>query len=265
MSSDRIFSPARFGRLCNKYFIEQRRSLLLTSLSLTAVFIAVALMCGLSYARESRFGLHIPQPTETGWFVVIFAIWGLLMTSSAFKSLGKPTTALATLTCPASQFEQFLMRWMAVVPLFILWGFASAVLADACRVLMTRYVLWCPAEFMDWWEILKGEPGVLGLPDNMLWILLLTFLTQQSFFLLGAVVWSNHHFLKTLATVWLIWVVYMTTGFVQYISFMFDHQQIPVGFHDPSLPIGIFSVIVILFNYTLAYMRFREAEIINRW
>lgn len=270
MRTDQIFSPLRFVRLCRKTLVEDRRSLLLTSLSLTAVYVAVALLIGLNDGEMWEYGIadpYIPLPIEAGWFTIIFFVWGMFVASATFKSLGRPGPALSTLTCPASQFESFLMRWLTAVPLFFVWAVVSAMIADGARILFTQYVMWCPAESLDWWNIICGRPGKLGLPHDMIWRALGVFIALQSLFFLGAVVWSRHNFFKTFATLLAIGIAYSTTGFLMYVSYFLEHETIPVGGlnFDSSAPLWIFITVVTLFNYVLAYMRFREAEIIHRW
>lgn len=87
---------------------------------------------------------------------------------------------------------------------------------------------------------------------------------MQSFFLLGSVVWLKNALVKTLGPMFLIWLSYMfvTIGYATLIVDEANHYEKNFDLEMVSTVLGMG---ITLFNYLLTYMRFREAEIINRW
>ena len=124
-----------------------------------------------------------------------------------------------------------------------------------------------PADAADWGMLLTSdgeELDKIGFLGTNLGSFLSDFLCVQSFFLLGSVVWLKNALVKTLGAMFLIWLSYMfvTIGYATLIVDEANHYEKNFDLEMVSTVLGMG---ITLFNYLLTYMRFREAEIINRW
>lgn len=97
-------------------------------------------------------------------------------------------------------------------------------------------------------------------PENAFYYIVMVFMVLQSFFFLGAIVWRRNHFLKTFFVLSVIYGIYCFVAVI--ITRMLSWHG--VGYFIMT-PMVIMSVVTILINYVLVYMRLRESEIINRW
>ena len=253
MDINNIFSPARFGRLVIKYLTEDRiriRYILVTSLVAVMVF---AFFVGFM----NIYNGHVRIDEELGYFTFLIVVLGLVITSGVFRSMSDPVTALRTLMVPASQFEGFLVRWIAVVPGFIIWMLLCCFFADAVRMLI-GLILTDEGHMLPWGDIFSGSYAAVFWPENNLYYFLLTYFFSQSFFLLGSIVWKRRHFQKTFIALSFITLVYFLSGVV------FSGFYGSVGNLSVGLSVA-FAIIAIFVNYALTYLRFRESDIINRW
>ena len=92
----------------------------------------------------------------------------------------------------------------------------------------------------------------------------------QSLFILGSTIWSKNSFLKTFASVTVIVLGYFGVGAFMgkmllksgvYYSFWDDIAMSDEAMWGLLIAVSIFFT---LFNWILAYFRFKESEIINR-
>ena len=96
------------------------------------------------------------------------------------------------------------------------------------------------------------------------------YFCRQSFFVLGSVIWPKRSFVNTCVALVCISIAYITVGVI--VAKVFAEQfkvHVINGIYSSE---DSFSFVVIslcsfiaLFNWTLAYFRFKESEIINRW
>ncbi len=256
---NQTFDFKRFGNLSKKYFIENWRRM---SIMFGCVTILMILM--LLFLEHTTYRVSSGQIFFA--LAVITFVFGVVMASNMYRSLGTPATAITTLTTPASQFEGFLLRWIIAIPLFLVWAYVSALFADWMRMLYA-HIMNHPADAADWGMLLTSdgeELDKIGFLDTNLGSFLSDFLCVQSFFLLGSVVWLKNALVKTLGAMFLIWLSYMfvTIGYATLIVDEANHYEKNFDLEMVSTVLGIG---ITLFNYLLTYMRFREAEIINRW
>lgn len=91
----------------------------------------------------------------------------------------------------------------------------------------------------------------------------------QSIFILGSSIWPRNSFVKTFSAVIVIIIVYVAIGSVL-AKILFEGRG-GHGVHQTMsdeammhLSTVVFFVMAI-FNWVVAYFRFKESEIINRW
>jgi hypothetical protein len=103
---NKIFNPARFGKLFVKHTSEHYKGYLMA----LAVLIGVMVLGGsfLVYITDAQ----LDQGTQSALFVVILLIAGTIYTSTIFADLGEKKKSIAYLTLPATHFEKYLVAWL---------------------------------------------------------------------------------------------------------------------------------------------------------
>lgn len=74
MDANNIFCPVRFGRLVNKYIVENRSRLLLI---LATPLVAMTIFALLMSDGDSREGYYTGVNNELGFFVIMTFIFGM--------------------------------------------------------------------------------------------------------------------------------------------------------------------------------------------
>lgn len=270
MKEKNLFSFSRLLLIGKRDVIENWRHLLLSLGGLLGALSLIGILCAVSYSSHIASSSGDIMDVEIGWFAVALSIVGIILASSSFKSLSAPVTALPSLMLPASQFEKFLYRWLIAVPLFMIVASLTAYLADWVRVLFTSWVYGVDMSPVDWISEITVK-HFSGRTAAFPWVMLLYYLMVQSFFLLGSVVWSRARFIKTFVCLIAIFIIYGRVGMWVYKLMTPDGVYgivPPQWFNNDEIVFAVAMTIlavITLFNYALCYMRYREAEIINRW
>ena len=169
----------------------------------------------------------------------------------------------------ASLFEKFITRWLIFTVGFLVVLPATFVLADWIRftVYSSLYpeinqMALFPLDDISWTDDdLNYYPLIL----TSCWAL-------QSFFVLGSTLWQKNSFLKTAVAIFCIVIVMLLIGYWSTELFIPSrfYIDVPEKYERVSeetqmdIVAAFFSVIA-LFNTVLAYFRYKEMEIINRW
>ncbi len=275
MIRDTFFSMPRFVSLCRKEMVESWKANVLRMVLMYGVLAVVFIWNGyLEYDRYDWKGLK-EDPVWT--FDVIAFIWGIvvmggLSASFMMERMKTKTGRTAVLMTPATMFEKFFSRWLIFTCCFLVAFFIAFKLADWTRVLyfMAKYpgtdriasvplfsYLVGPAE-QHWTAFNDCHEFVLGVSFYFL---------LQSCFVLGSSVWPKNAFLKTFAAGVLIVIVYLLIG-AGLVKLFFPENYIGGrNFSEDEILFwgNILFSLGALFNWVLAYFRFKESEIINRW
>lgn len=264
MKRNQSFSLYRLGMLFKQDYLENYRQMFLTTgfavvfISVINIFIAIDNNGLRSFDGFNRTCLHF----EAGWLIATFIIFGIIAGSSLFTTLKTPASRLSTLMVPASQPEKFIERWLLVVPGYIIAFAFAAFIADSIRVGFCEWFLHRDTVFITLTDIFGATP--ITREEYGYGILLFLFL--QSFFVLGSVVWQKLATVKTFWVLAAIVAIYVATG--PWIAKNFYHPgysyEAPAILDNDNAMYAILGAIT-LFNYALAYLRFKESEIINRW
>lgn len=254
------FRMQRAWMLMKKYLMDNRAPLLMSWAFVTLGMIIVGVVNGICYAHSTMSG----DKDEAIYMSIVFFVGGLLVTSNAYKSMSRQGTALITLTTPASQLEKFAVRWIMVVPGYIVCAFLSAVLSDCIRFMMMRYMFGDNVHLIDWCDLLAGKKPY----GSLAYCILSGFLLTQSFYLLGSIVWRKHCFVKTFLVVGIIFMTYAIAGTLAWESMEFEKGTSMMMQKDSLFrytPAIVLSWLMIIGNYVLTYIRFKEADIIQKW
>lgn len=154
------------------------------------------------------------------------------------------------------------MRWIFVVPGFIVWSLVSAMFADMVKYLTANYIFGGEVCMIPWLRIL----GVVEIEAAVnMYMVLLIFVVTQSFYFLGSVVWRKHNFVKTSFVIGLLFMIYFCLSAIVADSYT-NPGYVSKGERDFLLyaPFQILLWLTLIINYTLTVMRLRESDIIHR-
>lgn len=264
-----------FGRFCllpKKHFIDSWKWLLLCY-GLIAVVIAIVLLIGAnaidsSYITQQEFQYAIKEALMTSSAIFAF-LFSSLAAGSATKTMRDRSTRLAYLMLPASQLEKFCVSVVFAIPVFIIGYTVAMYIGQIFAALLFHAFFWNTEHHMvitNWLFDVFTDTDCSALN----WILL-TMLVNQSIYFLGGIVWGKNPFFKTTAVIAAMsFICSMIVAIAA--NVLFDMSNSTFGINDDFfseetlVTVGAVSCwIIIVFNYSVAYLRQRELEVINRW
>lgn len=277
MIKDTFFSLPRFMNLCRKEMVENWRSNVLRMVLMYGVMAVVMVWNGYFEYRYWHSG-QIEDPAWTFLLVVfIWSLWGFGCLSASFtmEKMKTKTSRASMLMVPATPFEKFFSRWFVFTVVFLVIFLISYKLADYTRFII--YSLAYPEEkdFIIPVDLshLVGERKTyytLCRTGLQFGALLSAYFFVQSLFVLGSSIWPKNSFLKTFASGTVIAIVYFLLAVFMSKMFLengnYYSENVFTGMSEDTamsimIVVGIFFT---LMNWTLAYFRFKESEIVNR-
>ena len=277
MIKDTFFSLPRFMNLCRKEMVENWRSNVLRMVLMYGVMAVVMVWNGYFEYRYWHSG-QIEDPAWTFLLVVfICSLWGFGCLSASFtmEKMKTKTSRTSMLMVPATPFEKFFSRWFVFTVVFLVIFLISYKLADYTRFII--YSLAYPEEkdFIIPVDLshLVGERKTyytLCRTGLQFGALLSAYFFVQSLFVLGSSIWPKNSFLKTFASGTVIAIVYFLLAVFMSKMFLengnYYSENVFTGMSEDTamsimIVVGIFFT---LMNWTLAYLRFKESEIVNR-
>lgn len=253
MQSD-IFDFPRFGHLVARDWRLNRNRYLLYTSAVLAILVINSLFVMISYSqlepsfRINQFVINIK---------IIMFVSGCLWASSAFSDMSTRSRRAVTLTFPASITERFILQFITTVPAFIVVFAIGMWIAGAVYSLTE--------ETGDISVIIReSEGGIYNFIQVVNW-----FLFAQSLFFLGATLWHRLSAVKTFAFASIIIVIYAiissyTCDIVNLTTqskFFTTRETV----HHIKMVIFVLFITGTLFNYAVAYIKFRESDIIDHW
>ena len=277
MIKDTFFSLPRFMNLCRKEMVDNWRSNVLRMVLMYGVMAVVMVWNGYFEYRYWHSG-QIEDPAWTFLLVVfIWSLWGFGCLSASFtmEKMKTKTSRTSMLMVPATPFEKFFSRWFVFTVVFLVIFLISYKLADYTRFII--YSLAYPEEkdFIIPVDLshLVGERKTyytLCRTGLQFGALLSAYFFVQSLFVLGSSIWPKNSFLKTFASGTVIAIVYFLLAVFMSKMFLengnYYSENVFTGMSEDTamsimIVVGIFFT---LMNWTLAYFRFKESEIVNR-
>ena len=277
MIKDTFFSLPRFMNLCRKEMVENWRSNVLRMVLMYGVMAVVMVWNGYFEYRYWHSG-QIEDPAWTFLLVVfIWSLWGFGCLSASFtmEKMKTKTSRTSMLMVPATPFEKFFSRWFVFTVVFLVIFLISYKLADYTRFII--YSLAYPEEkdFIIPVDLshLVGERKTyytLCRTGLQFGALLSAYFFVQSLFVLGSSIWPKNSFLKTFASGTVIAIVYFLLAVFMSKMFLengnYYSENVFTGMSEDTamsimIVVGIFFT---LMNWTLAYFRFKESEIVTR-
>lgn len=203
---------------------------------------------------------------ETGWFWFAIFLATALTASYTFGDLADKNGRIFYLMIPASQLEKYLTNWLILCPITLVLLIAGLEVVDAIRCLVMSMV------YPD-----SKNIHLLGMHlfdfNVYEWKWLIAgLLFLQSVNVLGSSIWPRNALVKTFLAVAVIVILNSLLGSM--LAFMFlDTDNYVYGVDtifdktsfDLENSILCLSVVMAVVNYVVAYFRYREIEIVQRW
>lgn len=277
MLKDTFFSSSRFMNLCRKEMVESWKANLLRMLLMYGVMAIILVWNG--YFAYRYYNPAYDKNDNDAWqFATIFFVWalwgfGCLSASFTMERMKSKTGRISALMTPATPFEKFFSRWLLSTVVFLVVFLITFKLADYTRVLVYSAVypdinIIEPTRLS---HAMIGESGdhycLLG-TSNQFFAMLASYFFFQSLFVLGSALWPKNAFLKSFAAIAIIGLIYILTGVA------LGNMLIKKGtYYDPPFNfnteqqlfvMGLFLSVFAIFNWVLAYYRYKEAEVIQR-
>ncbi|MCM1451539.1 MAG: hypothetical protein NC102_04735 [Clostridium sp.] len=218
------------------------------------------------YTSEWRVGISDPMTSTMDilfWFGFVSA--SCVFASQVFSPLTTKGGVISFLMLPATQLNKYIVRWLLFVPAFILTFIICFELVDMGRAAaLTTMLPTAERVHLTGFDFMPSD-----ITDTSLAISLSLLL--PSFYVLGSAIWPKRSFLYT--TLWLGGLVTIcSVAAAIYYTFLLSGEHIPDSLrHSHINQEAIIKTIIglaiagCLVNYVLAYFRFKETEIIQRW
>lgn len=276
------FSFVRTCSLTKAYVVEHRKSLLLRSILMVAAMILAAVVSNLTTYPSSFSQIHNVWYKERDMcldstiIMMMVMLFGFVCISASyvFETMKRKELRISTLMMPVSQIEKYLSRMMVFFVGFLLVFALGVVLVDLIRVFVLPYFVndeVCIRSFFSRqaYDMIRPE---YDREPNLFILFPVLFLAVQSIFVLGSAISPKNAFVKTFCAGFIIVVLYISAS--AYWGMFLDSiisADGPVCYvnainrENLELIIEVALFLFALLNWTLAYLRFKESEVIERW
>lgn len=213
---------------------------------------------------ERYYGSEDPMVTvETVVFTIALLFFSTLSAAAIGGNLRDKAGRISAFMLPATQLEKFMARWVIFIPLALIVFLLGFLCIDLLRMVMTR--IFIPEASGNIHSILAAEYS----SDTVL-IMASYILSSQASFALGGMLWPKNSWVKTFAALSAIGII---GSFIMAWLAMALFRDNP-GYHYIGLDImddyGVDFLVAISLLWTvvyhvIAYYRYKEMEIIQRW
>lgn len=277
-----IFSIRRFADYLKLEIGENYRRLLIYAAVVVGVliFLALTISYNLSYsysfynANPYRALDHDPAlPTLIPLYVVLLFCFGAISASLMWTSMKSKIGRINTLMTPASYLEKFLVKFVVFIVLFLGIYIAGVFIAESIRYLILHtlypeaivtavYMIGTYSHevinnVMDPWD----EKSIVAFT-------ILGYFALVSLFTLGSVIWTRNSFVKTFACFGALYLSYFLIAMLTTVTiasgYLATEPQLLIFMrvhHVLLIIIGLSLICAI--NWTLAYFRLKETDVVN--
>ena len=271
---DTFFSFPRFANYFKKVLVEDRKRLLqriITVFGLLVVFSAIISdSCYQHYMEALKIGIVRSEidPAIDGLmplFVFGLFIGCALSASFIMEPMSSKTSRIYALMLPATSFEKYFVRWFIYTIGYLVVYYLLFLLVDVMRVCVFSVVY----PEIDIITFLNPYAEIVALRDDApLGFIVSLYLLLQSIFVLGSSLWPKYAFLKTFTAYTILGMAF--SAFFAGLMNLFDRPGnsyiMPELSDDTLFLIATCGVMMVtLFFWWLAYKRFKEMEVVNRW
>lgn len=278
MIRDTFFDWHRFVNICRKEMVEGWKANLLRMVLMYGV-LAIALVWNAYVEYDDYRGREAIE--ENVWtFGVASFLWGItvmgcLSASFTMERMKTKTSRMAMLMAPATMFEKFFARWLVFTFGFLAAYLVAYKLADWTRVLifMAKYPDMDCITQVPLGSYMVSECRVCtghwtAFSDCRHFVVAVSgYFFLQSCFVLGSSIWPKNAFLKTFTAGVVMVIAYAMIG-TMLANWLFKGGYVDLDGPSEEAAFALataFFFAMALFNWVLAYFRFKESEIIHRW
>ncbi|MCK4870017.1 MAG: hypothetical protein KAS93_02795 [Gammaproteobacteria bacterium] len=173
----------------SRAFLLIRNDIVLNRSIITTVTITLAVLLLLANMIAPHNILSV-NTSPSGYFWVLF-VGGIWITSKIFRELHSKERSYFSLTLPCSNFERFFVAF-----------FETAILYPIAALLLYTLFYWIIG--LVSWLIFKSFYFVITPIQLTTWSMIGVYIIIQSWFLLGAIYFRSHAFIKTVLTLALV-------------------------------------------------------------
>jgi hypothetical protein len=271
---DTFFSFPRFANYFKKVLVEDRKRLLqriITVFGLLVVFGAIISdSCYQHYMEALKIGIVRSEidPAIDGLmplFVFGLFIGCALSASFIMEPMSSKTSRIYALMLPATSFEKYFVRWFIYTIGYLVVYYLLFLLVDVMRVCVFSVIY----PEIDIITFINPYAEIVALRDEVpLGFVVSLYLLLQSIFVLGSSLWPKYAFLKTFTAYTILGMAF--SAFFAGLMNLFDRPGnsyiMPVLSEDACFLIATCGILLVtLFFWWLAYKRFKEMEVVNRW
>lgn len=284
-SSSEKFSIRRLTAYFELYILSNSKKLLLSCIMMFAVtFVMQILIYYMSIndiyeaATQMKADSMEYDPmwsANTKLMTFLLIGFSILAGSKMFSAISSRSERHSTLQLPASQLEKFL-TWLTIyLPLFLITLFACFYIAEICRVLWiaaftdyARNAHIMPLKFLLTLTSYDPQSTITYSGDDTL-LIAFTFcgaVVNNAVYALGSVLFPKLSLLKTFGIYTALIIIYGTMASLGIETFLANggSSRIDSGTDAIIIVVGI-SAAICIYLYRIAYARYKESEIINRW
>lgn len=265
------FSLARTWKLVVTDLASNRKQYLMW-IGLLAAFMLAWTIISLLTISDSRIEYTNRDPMRSSMQVMVLCTLMITIPLSAslmMNNLSSKTSRINALMLPALPIEKFMARWVIFVPLYFVVFLAVAQCVDLARCVIE--VVKVPIGRIESANVIS-----LLFEDfqraNDIAIAVFWVLVSQSVFVLGSSVWPKMSIVKTscfLMAYGFLWTVYgivvltpIMSGHTIYILERFFEHASRETIAAITYTVGALWALV---NYSIAFWRYRDTEIVQRW
>lgn len=234
----------RFGLICRKLIVENRKSLLIVLCGFSGIWTLLGLWCGYLGTTPGIGPLAI--------YLFCASIACCVAASRMFSDLVSKEDRISTLMTPASAAEKFIPRLIAVIPGMIILVTLGYILFSYASILVAglRFGNWADFynPFAHWTQ--EDSSTLISLGS--------VFLFTLSFFIYGAVAWPRKSFFKT---VLVLFAVQMVLGMIVYgiVKSLFAMRLYMEITDEAAFGRSVISI-VCLIAVTIIYLAYRRLK-----
>lgn len=276
---NQTFSPGRFASYMQKSWGENRRRLLLYAAIAIAALVSIdiiAVIFSLDTARNLMetnpdalgrdFIYHPIRSTLEDWFLFLSAATLIVASSMIFSRCATKEGKLRDLMCPASSLEKYITSFL----IYIIggWLIVEVMYLFSYHILPAAMDALTPYGAFYRMKPLIESAGTFHERTQWITVIVTASLFLQSFFALGSAVWPKASYFKTFGAGFLIFgamlliTIFLVAHFIE--KYQLYHGDCAQWLVSAPLYLSIAGVMTVA-NYALAYMRYREMDVINKW
>lgn len=269
------FSMRRFGRLLVTDLTSNAKKYsmwlglivgVIVALAVIAIIGNSSIITSKTYHIEDYYSLIERDPVAN--FMQDIFYFSLFITvtvaaSQTMQNLSTKTSRINALMLPATQLEKFLSRWIIFIPLFLAAFLLSFQVIEWARVMFEMMIFGSDANIHSlnvMWLLFPEDDA-----ERDLIILSIVFL--QSIFVLGSTIWPSNTLVKTVCALFVAGVGLTLFGSLCGNILLDSRYNYTLDISDETawtISRSLVSVFTLI-NYIIAYFRYKEIEIIQRW